>query len=156
MRHIFGLLAFVATLLIAPAATAQPVVVADPLRYATELSNNMAVGGFAPLRQVYVQFAEGAALATNVEAALLSYERVITSPRAVEARIVEDVSLSDTYRAIFLYHYYGSTTWVFTRLDFVNLGGGEWRLVAATFGSQWSNVAIATTPSFRSNMGNRR
>ncbi|HYD86954.1 MAG TPA: hypothetical protein VEA80_05740 [Vitreimonas sp.] len=135
---------------------AQPVVVADPARHVTELSNNMSVAGVAPLRALYSQMYSGAALPSNVEAALLTYERAITSPRALESRIIEDITLSDAYRAIFLYHYYGSNAWIFIRLDFVRIGPEEWTVSAATFGSEWTRVAIPVTPGFTSNLGSQR
>lgn len=137
-------------------AAAQPVVMSDPGRYASDLSSTMSVAGIAPLRAMYSQMYSGAALPSNIEAALLTYERGVTSNRALESRVIEDVSVGDAYRAIFLYHYYGSNAWIFIRLDFVRISPDEWTLSAASFGSEWTTVAIATTPSFRSNLVSRR
>ncbi|HVK81256.1 MAG TPA: hypothetical protein VM915_11660 [Verrucomicrobiae bacterium] len=154
--RIFWVVAALAVTLASPIASAQQIVVADPARHATELSNNMAVGGVMPLRTLYSQISEGAALNASVEAGLMTFERSIAAPRAAHAAVIEDMSLADTYRSIVLYHYYGSTTWIFTRLDYVRIGPTEWALSSAYFGSDWRNVALPDSPSFRSNLGNRR
>ena len=148
MRKLIAAAAFACAALSASLAAARPIVTADPARYVGELADNMAVGGVAPLRAMYVEMYRGAALPTNIEAALLTYERAITERRAVLGRVIEDVALSDTYRAIYTYHYYGENLWLFTRVDFVRIGE-EWALSAAAFGSDWSAVAMTTTPSFR-------
>lgn len=137
-------------------AHAQPIVTADPGRYATEFSDRMSVGGVAPLRVLYNEMFANASLPANIEAALLTYERGITNPRALRSEVVEDIALSQSYRAIYTYAYYGSNSWIFVRLDFVRIGADEWALSAASFGSEWNSVAIAATPSFVSNRGNRR
>lgn len=149
MKRLIALAAFAVAALSAPIASAQPVVTPDPARFVGELSNNMAVGGVAPLRALYVEMYRSAALPTNIEAALLTYERAIAQPRAVIGRVIDDVTLSDSYRAIYTYHYYGENYWLFTRIDFVRIGD-EWALSAAAFGSEWSTVALSTTPGFRS------
>lgn len=155
MRILFALAA-VAVWLLASTASAQPIVTPDPGRYATELSNNMSVGGIAPLRALYVDMFDARSLPTNIEAALITYERAITNNRAVVARVVEDISLEDTYRSVYLYHYFGSTNWMFTRLDFVRIDpSGDWALSSATFGSEWSSVAMSATSGFRSRLDGR-
>jgi hypothetical protein len=156
MRAILAVIALAFVVLAPSGVSAQPIVTSDPGRYAAELSNNMAVGGVGPLRGLYVSMFPGASLPTNIEATLLTYERAITSPRAMEAGIVEDVSLSNRYRSVYLCHYYGTNLWVFTRVDFVRISPTEWALTAAAFGSEWSSVAQVMTPSFQSNLGNRR
>jgi hypothetical protein len=84
---------------------------------------------------------------------LLAYERGLPSQQAVVSRVTDDVSLSDTFRSIYLYHYYGDNFWVHTRLDFVRVSqDGEWALAFAGFSSEWSGVALATTPGFRSSV----
>jgi len=146
MRHFMAIVAFAIAAASASLASAQPIVTADPGRYAAELSNNMAVGGIAPLRALFTEMYP-TGLPTNVEAALITFERAITVRRAIEARVIEDVTLADSFRTIYLYHYYGSTYWVFTRVDFVRIGD-EWALSGASFGSDWTMVAMVTTPDF--------
>ena len=72
----------------------------------------------------------------------MTYERSLTSPRAALSRVTEDVTLSDTLRSIYLYHYYGENIWVHTRIDFVRISDdGEWAVAALSFGGDWSIVA---------------
>lgn len=149
MQKLIALVAFAVAGLWGPVASAQPIVTPDPARYASELSNNMAVGGVAPLRELFGEMQRGAALPPDVEAALLPYERAVTQRRAVIGHVIDDVMLSDVYRALYLYHYYGENFWLFTRLDFVRIGD-EWALSGAAFGSDWSKVALISTPGFRS------
>jgi hypothetical protein len=80
----------------------------------------------------------------------LVYERGIPTNQAVIAKIEEDITLSDTYRQIFLYHYWGRNYWLHTRVDFVRISGdGEWAVSYIGFASEWAGLASTTTPGFR-------
>ncbi|MBX9746365.1 MAG: hypothetical protein K2X34_05660 [Hyphomonadaceae bacterium] len=153
------LLAFAAILLAhfaAPEASAQPIVTRDPRAYMETLADAMGVSGMAPLRSLYVELSNNAPLSTTVEASLLAYERGIPTTRAFVAKIEEDLTLSDTYRQIYLYHYWGQNYWLHTRVDFVRISNdGEWAISYVGFASEWSTLASGVTPGFRPSAPNR-
>ncbi len=150
MRVIWAVVAILLTVAATSNASAQSVVTRDPRAYTETLADAMGVSGMAPLRSLYVQIAPGGTINATVEAALLSYERALPTTSAAIAKVEEDVTLSDTYRQIYLYHYWGQTYWVHTRLDFVRISANEWALSYLAFGSEWSALASSTTAGFRS------
>jgi len=152
MRILFCLAALFA--LQAADAFAQPIVTRDPRAYMETLADAMGVSGMAPLRSLYVEINRGAPLNTNVEAALLSYERGLPSQQAAIARVAEDVMLADTLRSIYLYHYFGENYWVFTRVDFVRIADADWAVAYVAFSSEWNSITISTTPGFRPSQRN--
>lgn len=150
MRALLAVVVILMALVSATPASAQAITTRDPRAYMETLANTMGVSGMAPLRSIYGEINNGAALSTTVEAALLAYERGIPTTRAVIAKVEEDVMLSDTYRQIYLYHYWGQNYWLHTRIDFVRISAdGEWAMSYVAFSSEWGNLTSATTPGFR-------
>jgi hypothetical protein len=148
----FGALALVAVLFCAaPRASAATVVTDNPALYAQGLADGMALTGMRALREAYRDLVgdESGAVPANIESSLLVYERAIGSRTAIVSRVVDDVVLSNTLRTIYIYHYFGESAWVFTRIDFHSIGEGRWAVAALSFADQWRNVAIQTTPGFR-------
>lgn len=126
-----------------------PIVTTDPTQYAQTFADSMALAGVRPIREAFEDLV-GGPVPQESEAGLLTYERAITQLPARVSRVVEDVTLSDTVRMVYLYHYYGDTAWIFTRLEFVAIGNGRWSLNRVAFADRWANVAVATTPGFQS------
>lgn len=136
---------------IAPgAALAQspPITTENPGQFTRDVSALMSRTGVGALRDIYVRLFASSALPANVEGALVTYERAIGGQSAVLGRVVEDTTLANTFRSVYTYHYYGSNAWLFTRFDFVKISDSEWALSAVAFSSEWSSVAVQTTPSF--------
>lgn len=126
-----------------------PVVTDDPALYAQTFADSMALSGVSPIRDVF-EVLVGDPLPPDVEPGLLVYERAITQLPARVSRIIEDVTLGgDGTRMIYLYHYFGDTTWIFTRLEFVFVGDGRWALSRVAFADRWASVVVATTPGFQ-------
>lgn len=154
MRTILALAVILLAYVAAPLASAQSVVVRDPRAYADTLADAMGVSGMAPLRALYQEVSPSGTVSATVEAALLAYERGLPSTRAPIAKVQEDVTLSDTYRQIYLYHYWGQNYWLHTRLDFVRISDTEWSVSYVAFGSEWGGLASPVTPGFRSSNRN--
>jgi hypothetical protein len=154
MRTLLLALATLVVLGTPSAALAQspPVTTADPAQYMRDVSALMSRTGISTLRDIYVTMFQTSALPASVEGALVTYERLVAGRQAVLGRIVEDTQLSDTFRSIYTYHYFGDNAWLFTRFDFVRISDTEWALSAAVFSSEWSNVAALATPGFTSNV----
>ncbi|MEZ5956746.1 MAG: hypothetical protein R3C27_05975 [Hyphomonadaceae bacterium] len=150
MRAIWALTAVVLAYVVAPCVSAQPIALRDPRAYAETLADTMGVSGMAPLRSLYVEVSPNGAVSAAVEAALLAYERGLPTTRAVIAKVEEDVTLSDTYRQIYLYHYWGQNYWLHTRVDFVRISDTEWAVSYVGFASDWAVLAPPVTPGFRS------
>jgi len=151
MRSFLFALAALGLLLAPSTATAQspPVTMANPSQYAADVANLMSRRGVAPLREIY-NLMFGATLPANIEAALIAYERAIDGNTAVIGRVVETTTLADSFRSIYMYHYFGNNAWIFTRLDFVRISETEWALSTTAFSSEWSGVVSTTTPGFSS------
>ena len=131
-------------------AQSPPITTENPAQYMRDVTALMSRTGISALRDVYVTMFQSSALPANVEGALVTYERVVGGNQAVLARVVEDTQLGDTFRSIYTYHYFGNNGWLFTRFDFVRISETEWAVSAVVFSSEWSNVAILTTPGFTS------
>ena len=148
MKHI--LLALAAVFVFAAPARAQTTVITtDPRGYAQGLMDAMTLGGMRPLREAYTDMFNGAQLSANIETTLLVYERAIGQNSAHVARIADDVVLSDVLRVIYLYHYFGENSWVYTRLTFHAVGDGRWAMAQLSFADQWATIVVATSPGFR-------
>lgn len=154
--RIFAILAFVAAaFVLTPVAAAQTVATnvvrtADPRLFVSDISDRMSRTGMAPLRRAYEQLFNSNALPTDIESALLAFEREIGEHPAEVHRVVEDVVLADTLRSIYTYHYYGRQAWLFVRYDFVRVGNSDWAVSAISMSSQWGYVSRTTTPGFQS------
>jgi hypothetical protein len=149
MRVLLAILASVFVLAVARPAAAQPIVTDDPREYMETLRDAMGVSGMGPLRSLYQQLAGSAGINPQIEAALMVYERNMSSPRAAVARVTEDITLGDTLRTVYLYHYWGDNLWVHTRLDFVRISPTEWAVAYIGFGSEWHTIAQPMSPGFR-------
>lgn len=148
MRFWFVLLAF--AMMATPArADDPPVVTTNPALYAQTFADSMAMSGVRPIRDVF-QALMGGPLPPDVEPGLITYERAITQMPARVSRVIEDVTLAgDVTRMIYLYHYFGDNSWIFTRLEFVFLGDGRWALNRVAFADRWAAIVVATTPGFQ-------
>jgi hypothetical protein len=149
------LLALFAAVLLWPAARAEaqlvdpPIVMRDPGVYAQVFADSMAISGIQPIRDAFqAMLGAETPLAAELEASLHVYEHPDMIKPAVVSRVLDDVSAADTYRVIYLYHYYGGNFWVFTRLEFVRISMTEWALQRMAFADQWKNVVLTTTPGF--------
>lgn len=153
MRALLFAIAMMAALLGAQARAQNPpaVVTDNPARYAQGFADAMALSGIRSLRETYVILYGpfGGALPTNIESTLLVYERAIGSATAQISRVIEDVTLGEATRTIYIYHYFGDNLWLFTRLDFYFLGDARWALGSLAFADQWASIVSATTPGFR-------
>jgi hypothetical protein len=148
--RIFAFVFVCAALLASPArADDPPIVTTDPAQYAQTFADSMAIAGVRPIREAFETLL-GGPVAQESEAGLVTYERAITQLPARVSRVVEDVTLSGTVRTIYLYHYYGDNSWIFTRLEFIFIGEGRWTLNRLAFADRWANVVVATTPGFQS------
>lgn len=141
----------------APARAADPpIVTTNPAEYAQTYADSVALGGVEPIRDIFQTMQGGTALATDLEAAIMVYERAnLTKPAAI-SRVIEDVQLSDVLRVIYTYHYFGANSWIFSRLEFVRVSDTEWALNRVAFADRWANVVLETTPSFRATTPSRR
>lgn len=126
-----------------------PIVTPNPVAYVEDVSTVMSRTGVRPLRDIYMQIYTGS-LPANVEGSLVTYERAIGDKQSILSRVVEVTSLADTFTSVYTYNYYGANAWIFTRFDFVRISDSEWALSAVAFSSEWSYVAVQTTPGFAS------
>lgn len=151
MRLVFGTLIFAAMMVAAlGSARAQTTAVTEnPAAYAQGIADAMALSGVRPLRQLYEEMLSSPTLPADLESGLMVYERAIGQKAAEVSRVIEDIVLSDVLRVIYLYHYFGDNSWVYTRLEFHAVGDGRWAVARVSFADQWSNVVLTTTPSFR-------
>lgn len=153
MRALLFAIAMMAALLGAQARAQNPpaVVTENPAGYAQGFADTMTLSGIRSLRETYVILYGpfGGTLPTNIESTLLVYERAIGSATAQISRVIEDITLGEATRTIYIYHYFGNNLWLFTRLDFYFMGDGRWALGSLAFADQWASIVSATTPSFR-------
>lgn len=125
----------------------------DVSGFADTLSAEIAAEGMTPLRRTFDQFGPGAtADRVNLEGALVAFDRAIGEQDAIRWSKIEDLMLGDEVRTIYFLHVFDNNTYLFTRYDFVRVGPRTWNLIGATFGGQWSQVVLPTTPSYRSVM----
>ena len=101
-----------------------------------------------PIRETYAQFGAFNGDISAIEGALMLFERGIQNKEARSWNEIEDVALRDQLGAIYYLHVFEDVTYLFTRQDFVRTGPRTRSLTALTFGSQWNQVAVATTPGF--------
>jgi hypothetical protein len=125
-----------------------PIVTDNPRTFANDLAGRMQQGVGA-LRETYAVLFAGAALAPQLDAALIVYERGAAGKSATVHAIADDVALSNVFRSIYLYHYYGENMWMFTRVDFARIADNQWAVTSLSFSSEWSQVVSTTTPGFR-------
>lgn len=150
MRFLAYLAVFFAVLTAPARADDPPVVTSNPTVYAQTFADSMALAGVRPIREAFEALV-GGPVPQESEAGLVTYEQAITALPARVSRVIEDVSLGGgTVRMIYLYHYFGDNTWIFTRLEFVSIGDGRWSLNRLAFADRWANVVVATTPGFQS------
>jgi hypothetical protein len=102
----------------------------------------------APIRETFAQFGTFNGDSSTIEGALILYERDIQGREARSWTEIEDVALRDQLRSIYYLHVFDDVTFLFTRHDFVRTGPRTWSLITLSFGSQWNQVAVVTTPSF--------
>lgn len=130
-------------------AQSPPVVTSNPLQYVQDVSALMSRAGVGPIRDIYAQIYPSA-LPPNIEGTLITYERAIAGKQSRLSRVIDVASLADTFSSIYTYQYYGENLWLFTRFDFVRISETEWALSAVSFSSEWSFVALQTSPGFTS------
>lgn len=145
---LMALALWVAGLAIPPVANAQPVVTDDPATYAATIARQMQTEDVAPLRYIFAELS-GGQVSTNVDANLMAFERAIAHREARLAQQIEDITLSDTVRQIYYYHYYGDNTWLFTRFEFARVGEQSWALTGLTFSASWTGIVLGVTPGFQ-------
>ncbi|MEZ6022694.1 MAG: hypothetical protein R3C16_04610 [Hyphomonadaceae bacterium] len=152
VRIVLAALAFMLALPVsAVRAEPPPIVVRDPAVFARVEMDAITLSGARAFRELFVELlGRDASLPADVEAGLLVYERANLHLPAAYARVVDDVAEGDALRVIYLYHYFGDTSWVFTRLEFVAIGSGEWALARFAFSDRWSGVALTMSPGARS------
>jgi len=109
----------------------------------------MALAGVRPIREAFEALV-GGTIPADAEAGIVTYEQAITQLPARVSRVIEDVTLADSVRIIYLYHYYGDNSWIFTRLEFISIGDGRWAFNRLAFADRWATVVVATTPGFQS------
>ena len=123
----------------------------DVSGFAESLSAEIATDGMAPLRRTFEQFGtEATANRVNLDGAIIAFERAIGEQDATRWSRIEDLMLGDEVRTVYFLHVYPNNTCLFTRYDFVRVGPRTWNMIAATFASQWGQVAVPTTQGFRS------
>lgn len=128
-----------------------PIVMRDPAAYAQTFADSMALSGVLPIRETFAQLIGAeATVSGDVEASLRVYEHPEMIKPARVSRVIEDVALADTFRVIYLYHYYGGNFWIFTRLEFVRVSPTEWTLSRLAFADRWPNIVLTTSPGFAS------
>lgn len=128
-----------------------PITVADPGSYVATVARQMQTEGMQPLRATFAQIASDSSgrLSPEIEANIVVYERAIEHRPARLYRLLDDVTLADTVRHIYYYHYFGGNAWLFTRFEFVRISDQRWALSGLSFTSDWRTIALVTTPGFR-------
>lgn len=104
----------------------------------------------APIREVFTQFGQATTNQATMEGTFALFERAIGGKEASVWNEVEDVALRDQFRTIYYLHVFDAQTFLFTRFDFARTGPRTWSLIGLTFGSQWNQVVVSTTPGFSS------
>jgi hypothetical protein len=132
------------------AAGPLPVITRDPAQYAQTFADSMALAGVRPIRDAFETLAAPNEIPAEAASGLVTYERAITRLPAQVSRVIEDVELGGAVRTIYLYHYYGESTFIFTRLEFVRVSQDEWGLTRIAFADRWAGIVLATTPGFHS------
>lgn len=135
-----------------------PVITRDPGAYAQQMADMMALGGVQPLRETFMTMLAPASghLPDDIDSSLRVYENPNLIKPAQVARIIDDEVLGDSYRVVFLYHYFDSNYWIFTRLEFVRISPTEWTLTRLSFADTWNGVALPLTPGFQPASRTRR
>jgi hypothetical protein len=128
-----------------------PITIADPASYVATVARQMQTEGMQPLRATFAQIASDSSgrLSPEIDANIVVYERAIEHRPARLYRLLDDVTLADTVRHIYYYHYFGANAWLFTRFEFVRISDQRWALSGISFTSDWRTIALVTTPGFR-------
>lgn len=160
------LLILVWALLVAPLALSSPsaaqiaqntITTDDPATYSQQLADRVTTDGVAALRpalaQIYsiqVQVPNGSVqLPPQVEAQFTTMQGLIAGRHAVVAQKLDDITLANTLRSIYYYHYFGGNLWVFTRFDFARIADGQWALSYMLWSGDQNSIGISPTLSYR-------
>lgn len=129
----------------------------DPAAYSQQLADRITTDGVAALRpvlaQIYsiqVRVPNGAVqLPPQAEAQFATMQGLIAGRHAVVAQKLDDVTLANTLRSIYYYHYYGENLWVFTRFDFARVGNNQWALSYLLWSADQNSLGISPRLSYR-------
>lgn len=122
----------------------------NPREFADSISRRVATEGVAPIREVIGRFSGASSPdLSGLEGGLILFDRGINGGEARVWNRIEDINLADQYRSIFYLHVFNDQTYLFTRYEFARTGPRTWNLIGVTFGSNWQQVALVTTPGFR-------
>jgi len=124
--------------------------ISDPNEFAETLARRIASEGMLPIRETFSQFGQATVDQATMEGTFALFERAIAGKQARSWDEIEDIGLRDRTRTIYYLHVFDERTVLFTRFDFIRSSAQTWSLIGLTFGSQWNQIVVPTTPGFAS------